>query len=304
MFSPSLEIIKWILIAQFAFIGLHIAIIFIIHPCMIFFLNQRNRKLLLLTKILKESIEQKNDWQELHLPKSLCSIELLTLAIQAIDRITHDAHWNSLKDSIFDHILFPKAQQLSKSKSWFKRMQSIGCFLQFPSSKIESCVLILLNDPIPLIQYSAAYCAAKIGSVSCVNAIIDKMNQVDRFLRHPFREALLKGSDQSFIFLEQRMRDDKNPHTHVSCLEVLSQHMNSRIAALAIEDISSPAKNLRIASVRALGYYPSSISVSILMDQLKNEEWEMRSIAARSLGYLKAIEALTALSLLLKDKVR
>lgn len=300
---PSLEIIKWIMIAQFIFIGLLIAFIFILKPFITSFLRRKKYNLLMIKKKLLQLSEQHRDWSALQLPYQLCSIELLVSAIREIDQKKRDSHWNKNKDEIFEYILFPQAQKLTYSWLWGNRMKAIGCFLLFPQLRTEPYVLHLLNDSVPLIQYSAAYCCSKIGSSSCINAVIDKMNQVDRFLRHPFREALLQNHDQVFKHLEQRMESDKNPYTHVSCLEVLSHHMNARVASLAKEDLNSTHKNLRIAAIRALGHYPDHTSVSLLINLLKDPEWEVRALAARSLGYLKAKEALSPLTLLLKDKV-
>ncbi len=303
MDRPSLEIVKWIMITQFVFIGLHIVLIFILRPLKTFFLRRKNRNLLTIKKKLLQCYEQRMDWSALQLPYRLCTIEFLVPVIREIDQEKKDSCWYQIRNSIFDNILFSQAKKYTYSMRWSNRIQAIGCFLLFPEEKNEPYVLHLLNDSVPLIQYSAAYCATKIGSAPCINAIIDKMNQVDRFLRHPFREALLQGNDQVFIHLEQRMEIDKNPYTHVSCLEVLSQRMNAHVAALVKEDLDSASKNLRIAAIRALGHYPDSTSVFLLINFLNDPEWEVRAIAARSLGYLKAKEALSVLTLLLKDKV-
>lgn len=302
-FNPSLELVKWIVIAQFIFIALHIGFVFILQPLEYIFSMRKNRDLLMIKKRLLHFSEMQVDVSSLQLPSHLCKMDLLIEAIRDIDQEKQDSHWDNYRNSIFDRLLFSLAQKLTYSRRWTNRMKASGCFLLFSKPKNEPYVLHLLNDSVPLIQYSAAYSATKIGSVLCINAIIDKMNQVDRFLRHPFREALLQGNDKVFMHIEERMKIDKRPYTQVSCLEVLSLRMNTRTATLAKDNLGAPSKNLRIAAIRALGHYPDPTSVSSLIPLLEDPEWEVRAQAARSLGYLKAKEALSALTMLLKDKV-
>ncbi|OGN57130.1 MAG: hypothetical protein A3D96_04890 [Chlamydiae bacterium RIFCSPHIGHO2_12_FULL_44_59] len=139
--------------------------------------------------------------------------------------------------------------------------------------------------------------------MQCTHAILDEMNQVNRFLRLPFRAALSSGDSHTFGYLESRLESDKDPFIRVSCLEVLSSHMNTHISALARKDLYTPSKNLRIAAIRALGHAPDPQNVTALLSLLKDPAWEIRAIAARSLGYLKAKEALSELTSLLKDEI-
>lgn len=303
LFLPYFKIVQSLLIVQFAFIGMHILFAFL----MTFFIpysdKRKRKKFSYLKEKLLTCVRERTEWTRLNLRRSLCTIPLLIPTIRKIDEEIKDAHWDKIKASIFENILFPTAQKYSYSRKWTKRIQAIGCFLHFIDKKNEEYLLHLIKDTTPIIQYAAAYSAAKLGTLQCTNAILDKMNQANHFLRIPLREALSRGDSHTFGYLESRLESDKDPFIRVSCLEVLSSHMNAHISELARKDLYAPGKNLRIAAIRALGHAPDPINVTALTPLLKDPEWEIRAITARSLGYLKAKEALSELTLLLKDEI-
>ncbi|OGN63362.1 MAG: hypothetical protein A3E80_02900 [Chlamydiae bacterium RIFCSPHIGHO2_12_FULL_49_9] len=297
------EIIQWLLIIQFSIIGVHTIAALVSTPLSSFFSKRREQKLAIFKKNLLICAREKTECSLARVPPRLRKIPFLIPIMLQIDGEIKDPNWDRIKKSIFQNVLFPIAQKLTYSRKWAERIQAVGCFLYLSDKQNEKYILHLLGDSIPIVQYSAAYCAAKLGTSECVNAIINEMNRSNRFLRHPFREALLKGDDSSFEFLEARLEQDADPVARLSCLEVLSHHMNAHIADLAERDLHAPSKNLRIAAIRALGHYFDPKSHRPLIDLLKDPEWEIRAIAARALGYLKAQEALSELSSLLKDPV-
>ncbi len=302
--SPYFEIIEWIFICQFLFIGAHLAFALVLTPMLSFFSRRREQKIATLTEKLLQCIQERIEWATCRFPRRLRKISFFIPVIAKIDRESReDPYWSETRKAIFEAFLLPQAEKLTYSRKWTQRIQAVGCFLFFPDLRTEPHILHLLADSTPMIQYSAAFCAAKLGTPRCANGIIDAMNRADRFLRHPFREALLKGDQRSFAHLEKRLESDPDPFAKVSCLEILSQRMNSHIADLAQRDLYAPNKNLRIAAIRALGHFSDPVSTSSLIPLLKDGEWEVRAIAARALGYLRAKEALSELSLLLKDEI-
>lgn len=300
MKHPFLELVRWFLIGQFIFIGIHLLVASSLTPILSFFAKRKKRKSMALKQTLVHHLQQQTIPR---LPRRLRVTSVLLPTLIAFDQEAKGTHWNEIKGPFFEAILFPRARKWTYSSKWTKRIEAVGCFLSFVDPKNEPYILHLLKDPIPMVQYGAAFCAAKLGTIACTNAILDAMNQSDRFLRHPFREAFFKGDERSFKYIEERLESDADPLTHVSCFEVLSQKMNSNIADLARQDLHASHKNLRIAAIRALGHFRDPKSGSALLDLLGDPEWEVRAIAARSLGYLQAKEALFQLAALLKDKV-
>lgn len=303
LFLPYFPLIKWALIGQYLFILVHIGVILTILPLIYFLKRKSERKFTSLKSALLLAIQKRIPLTDLSLPSRSRTSAILIPTIKKIDEETKEPFWNELKKAIYDTFLLPKAQKLAYAKRWSKRIEAISCFALFPDLKNEPYILHLLLDSTPVIQYSAASCAAKLGTSSCINAIIDEMNKVDRFLRHPFQDALLKAPTSALKYLEKRLEQDLDPFTRVSCLEVLAHRMNPEIADLAARDLHAKSKNLRIAAIRTLGYDASAKSISLLLPLLQDPEWEIRALTARSLGYQKADEALLPLSALLQDKV-
>ncbi len=296
-----LKFIKLITVFQFIFIVIHVFFSLILKPISSYLSRKKRKVLIEFRDKIRELIEKKRSLPINLFPIRFRKISFLIPLIINTDKENQDAHWKKMRESLFINILFPKAKKLTYAKRWTKKIQAIGCFFHCPDLNNEKEILHLLQDSIPVIKYSAAACAAKLGTPTAVNAIIDEMN-CNRFLRFPFRESLLKGNPKSFSFVEERLEKDKDPWTRVSCFEILSHNMNPHIVELAKRDLYSSHKNLRIAAIRAIGRYLNPISISLLIPLLKDNEWEVRSVSARSLGYLKAKEALGDLSLLLTDK--
>ncbi|PIS00386.1 MAG: hypothetical protein COT84_08105 [Chlamydiae bacterium CG10_big_fil_rev_8_21_14_0_10_35_9] len=300
-FLSYLYLVKWILISQFIFIGLHIAFSFLLKPILTFSGKRKEKKLAAFKSYLIKAIQQKKEFSIPLFAGCKCNIPFLVPLILKVNEEVKDSHWETLKKSISQNLLFPQAKKLTYSKKWTKRVQAAGCYLHFPDTNNEPEVLYLLQDPVPIIKYSAAACAAKLGTYKSANAVIDAMS-CNRFLRHPFQEALLGGNPKSFDHIEKRFEKETDPYKRVSCLEVLAHKMNSHIVDLAEKDLYAAHLNLRIAAIRALGHFFEPRSISLLLPLLKAPEWEVKAIAARSLGYLKAEEAVSELLNLLKDK--
>lgn len=302
LLTPPFETIQLIVVIQFIFIGVHFLAAFALGPIQIFFRKRKEWHLDLLQRVLRQTLELKDPTPP-PLSPFLSSIPILAPMIRRIDSETTDPLWPSLRNSLIEAFLLPQAQHDAYSRRWTHRMHAIGAFLLSPDVRYEPHILHLLHDPVPLVQYTAATCAAKLGTPESTNALIDAMNRSDRFLRHPYREAFMKGNPRSFTHLEAQLERDKDPLSRVSCLEVLATRMNPHIADLAERDLYAPQKNLRIAAIRALGHFPDPKSITSLIPLLKDPEWEVRALAARSLGYLRAPEALSALIPLLSDSV-
>lgn len=300
LLSPYYSIVKWVLIIEFIIVGC-LGIYGLVYKKIHERLLQRKKKIEAgLKKALLDCVQKKGRWENLHLPAHWLNISYLIPVIIEIDAEIKDIHWEEIKKSIFDTTLFPKARKLTDAFRWSKRIQAIRCFSLFPDKSNEPYILRLLKDSIPIVKYTAAYCAAELGTAQSTNAIIDEMNLANRFLRHPFRDSILKGDPEDFTYIEKRLEKDEDPYIRVSCLELISHQMNHHAAELAARDLYAPHKNLRLAAIRALGHYPQA-SPSLLIPLLKDPEWEIRSIAARALGYLKVHEAIPELAALLKD---
>lgn len=213
-----------------------------------------------------------------------------------------DPFWNEIKLHLSVGNLFPQARKLTFSRSWTKRMQALRCFLLFPDNSNERYLLHLLKDSTPVIKYTAAYSAAKLGTQESTYAIIDEMDRADHFLRHPFLDAILKGDSRAFGYIEALLEKTDNPYTKVSCLEILSHQMNAHVEELAQRDLYAPQLNLRLAAVRALGQYHHRESQDSIILLLKDPSWEVRAVAVSALGDIKRQGVVSHIEPLLRDK--
>lgn len=302
--TPYYGIVMWVMIVQAVIVVLVAAVALSMQG----FLKKRRemhkKERTRLQKKLKEAVEKQAPFESLSLDKERFDVSNVLLAVMDMDKEAN-AHssWSALRSHLQDTYVLPKARKLGRHLRWTSKLKAARCFANFPKSEDEDKILSFLNHKIPIIKYTAAYAAGSLGSPRAIDAILKEMNHSTRYMRHPFHEALKKGGDKVYHYLEKRLEKEKNPSTRVSCLEVLSEKMNSSIAHLLEHDLKSPHKNLKIAAIRALGHYKDRYSVGLLVPHLLDKEWEVRAITARSLGYLHAKEALSKLSKLLHDPI-
>lgn len=254
-----------------------------------------------LKKMIFLSLEEEN--HPLILSKNLRKVSLLLPTLLEVGKGREDNAWKNLQTNIQENHLLPLARKLAFSRLWTRQFKAVRCFaISTPHVEDEKAILHLLKSKIPIIRYSAAYVAAQLGTPTAFNAILEAMNHSTRYMRSPFLDALRKGTN-TYSYLEQRLETETDPHTRVSCLELLADKMNYHILKLLEPDLQSEHKNLKIAAIRALGHFEDSSSTELLMPLLKAPEWEVKAIAARSLGYLKSMEAIPQLVDLCTDSV-
>ncbi|NGX54559.1 MAG: hypothetical protein KR126chlam2_00172 [Chlamydiae bacterium] len=301
--TPFYNSIKWTLIIEILIVVLVGAFGISLH----WILTSRKKKLRALRKDLEsylaKMVEQEERFDSVNFPRKFLKVSLLVPVIVEMDAKQESSSWKTLRNSIEEKYLLSKARKLAYSRRWTRQLIAVRCFALSPRIDDEKYLLHLLNNKVPIIKYVAAHATATLGTSSSIDAILTVMNEATRYLRHPFHDALVKGGEKVFHYLEQRLEKETNSYTRVSCIEVLASNMNDHIASLIEKDLTCSHKNLRIAAIRALGHYKGAHTTRLLLPLLNDSEWEIRALAARSLGYLDIKKALKQISELLKDNV-
>ncbi len=299
--TPYYDIITWILIIEF------IAVILIggLGLSLQGILSRRKKKKArtrgALKSTLLQMIDEKKHFTLSKFPSRLLDLSAMLAAIIEIDDQSPPPHWEVIKKEIQEQYLLPQARQYAKSPRWTQKLNAARCFALSPKAEDEQTIVHLLQHKVPIIKSVSSHAAVTIGSETSLDAILSTMNKSTHYLRHPFHDALSKGGDKIFTYLEKRLESETNPYTRVSCIEVLMNQMNDHILSLIEKDLHAEHKNLKIAAIRALGHFKSERSIQLLLPLLNDLEWEVRATAARSLGYLEAKQALQPLSDLCRD---
>ena len=235
-------------------------------------------------------------------PRKWLGVSSLLSVMLEIDKENSSEQWSNLQRSIHESYLLPQARRLASSYRWTNQFKAVRCFALAPRVEDQQPILQLLKHKIPIIRYSAAHAAARLGTDAGFDAILEAMNVSTRYLRHPFHDALRDGGEKAYQYLEKRLATETNQFTRVSCLEMLSEKMNDHIVNLLESDLKSSHINLQVAAIRALGHYKNEHSIELLLPLLQCPDWQVRALAARSLGYLEAMRTIDQLAALLHDK--
>lgn len=297
LLSPYFSLVKWVVFIQLSAIVITALYGLSFRKIQDFLQKRYVRKTRTLETLIQSCISEKI------LPTSLSKYTLhdVLTAVLETDKKLKDPHWEEIKLHFFQKIIFPKARRMAYSFRWTKRMLAARCFLACIDSNNEKYILHLLKDSIPIVQYSAAYSAAKLGTSKCILAVIEEMNKSERFLRQPFIHALTQEINKIFLYVEELLQKTEDPYTKVSCLEVLSHRMNKYVAECAQRDLYSSHKNLRLTAIRALGCFPHRESEELLKPLLNDPDWEVRAISVTSLSTIGARKSMPQIELLLKD---
>ncbi|MCC5831499.1 MAG: HEAT repeat domain-containing protein [Chlamydiales bacterium] len=300
--TPYYAIIKWVLIIEMALVAI-VGITAILFQWLLVRRRKRSMMLVHETKTyFLGLVNKKHPFAFSQFPSRLRDISAVLAAIVELDKEEKDPQWGLLKREICREYLLPQARNLIKRPHWTSKLKALRCFIHYSEHKDENAILRQLNHKIPVVRFTAAHAAIKIGTDNALFELINVMNSSSRFLRQPVREALLKGGEKTFLYVEKRLESETDPYARLSCIEIAKERMNDHIVSLIEKDLHAEHKNLRIGAIKALGHYKNPRSARLLIPLLQDPEWEVRALAARSLGYQEAKESASALETLLKDQ--
>ena len=175
---------------------------------------------------------------------------------------SHESTSQAQNEKLLENYLLPIARMKYASHSWIDRLQAVRIFALAAKNTDETYLLYLLKDKIPVIKYASAHILGKMASAKGVDQILALMNSSSRLLRHPFQDALRKGKEPVRKILLKYLEEEEDPKMRLNCIDLLKNHMDEKIFNLIQKDLNSDNKNLKIATIKALGHFQSGKSIS------------------------------------------
>ena len=184
---------------------------------------------------------------------------------------------------------------------WIKRNFAARCFALEPLIEDEKSILSLIDDPIFLVRSLASHAAIQLDSKEGIMKTLLHMSQETGYAHYRYRDILLHGSKNAFLWIEEIAEKKKRTSIHLACLEVLAGTTITLPLPFLEDDLASKNSNVRLATLKVLNRHPQKNSEKILFKCLKDPEEDVRAEAAIGLENFSSEETLKQLKIALKD---
>lgn len=228
-----------------------------------------------------------NGWD--HLPVLLPVVESIDKKFQL------DVRWLFVMDELFEQVLFPLARKNAMSPWWIKRNWALRCLSIVPRKQDEALFLNFLCDPSTHNRFMAIKPLLKVGSAHSLNVIVEVMEDENRHTQAVFLAVTKFGGDNFYGAIRERLKREQDPAAKRVCIDILSDALESSDLFLIKKDLFRSDKSLRLTALRCLGKFDMHHSTQLLLGFLKDDLWEVRSLAAKFLGNRKAFQAIPLL---------
>ncbi len=196
-------------------------------------------------------------------------------------------------------------RRLSHSRNW-RRRQRAATYLPYIAINhvIIPPLLRALEDKSLMVRFSAAHSLAKIKAIEATVPILEQLSAPAQWPAARTIEIINEmGCEAIPILLHYLAQPSPKNDGKVFAISALGLQRARQAIPLILAYLSSPDKELRIQSAKALGNIGGLEAVTALCDSMRDSAWEVRALSASSLGLLKADRAIAALAGALGDSV-
>jgi hypothetical protein len=225
--------------------------------------------------------------------------------IPKLDQRQDLLYWENIKNQLVHKVLTPRAQKMASSKHWLDRYYAVMSFQYDLDIRNQPYLLPLIKDKIFLVSINAAKVALHAPNKESINTIIDTYAKGRKMQQATFSEILAKNETNSDIvpLVCDRLEHEKDPYVKTFCYRLLERLPDNKELSRAYqEDVKSDNRDLKIAALEYLSYYPSQETMPLIRQALNDPSWEVRTVAAKLLGKLQDTQSIPEIAELLNDQ--
>lgn len=141
----------------------------------------------------------------------------------------------------------------------------------------------LLADPKEEVREAALFALGRIGTREALEAMLDALNEGDRWSQEKVAEAVEEAGDDSRRVLVGLLRDE-NPSRRAFAAEVMGGIGGSEEAVFLEEALRDEEVDVRARAADSLGRMRHRLSRPALLEALEDPAWEVRAQAVTALG--------------------
>ena len=283
--TDIIALIKIIAILQFVIV---IALLLSAYGIKIFlYLKAKRQKRIQLqiTNLLTECIDGTDNFSPKSIIRYKKDLEILLPIINAFDETINSDKWQKIRKVIIELIVRPQVTSLAKSTAWDKRYRAYQCFKLTLENQDENTIKALINDPIPLVAINAATLAISRNSQALIDAVIDTFSQGRRLQQSLYAQVMAGAGAAIVPLIKNRLKRETNPYIKAFCYRSLIYvPVHSDLVETTSSDLNSRTLDLKLAVIDYLYHNNPQTSCTLLLDFLRDNQWEIRARSAKLLG--------------------
>lgn len=276
--------------------------------------------------IASHSLGRRRDrWHALEAQRADAVARLLSAGVMGVERavVAFDAlHFDSLtrllRRSSFQRIgvegdrvaaalrrtrWHRRLQAETRSPFWWRRLRAAQALTRLAAPEDLETVHRLLSDSVPAVRLAAASSLARLPSPGLAAAILEQASTGHSVVRNHLLEILAYSRAVVVPVLVTKLGNPGPSDRLKDLLDLAGLIPDGALLTHIVSHTDSRSREVRIAAARALRGLPHHASAAALRRLLKDEEWQVRTQAAASLGAIGATEAVDDLCHALCDRV-
>ncbi len=196
-----------------------------------------------------------------------------------------------------------RLQSQTRSPFWWRRLRAAHALTRVAAPQDLETVHRLLSDSIPAVRLAAASALSRLPSPGLAAAILEQASGGHSVVRNHLLEILAYSRALVVPVLVTKLGAPGTTDRLKDLLDLAGLIPGGELLPQVVPHTDSSSREVRIAAARALRGFPHPGSAAALRRLLLDDEWEVRTQAAASLGAIGANEAVDDLCQALCDRV-
>jgi hypothetical protein len=225
-------------------------------------------------------------------PEKMLDLGMLLQMVREFDESYLAGNWLFLRANFIKNIVLPLARTAAFSDDWVTRHLATLAFTLYSENKDEQTIINLLNDPIPLVRYSAAGAAIRHGSELSINNVVVQISRENWLTQTMYMKGFVTIPNATHYYLENIMKNSSEISIRATTYNLLLNFPVFPAGWSIADDIRSPDTLLATAAIRYLAYSKKMAAVETLQSLLSTPNWKIKAVVLACLGELRAESAI------------
>lgn len=304
----TITIVKYIIIMEYSMVLFTVIFCFAMYGIKVFETKRHSKKLEKLKAYLEIQISQakarptKDDF--INLPANVLDLSIFLDVINEFNiKYRHNMQWAKLRTAFLYYIALPIARKKALSFLIANKLLAAQIFSLFPLKRDEKILLNLVQNDNQVIQMYAFKALISIFSIVAIRRIIDIFSN-ERMLNQSIILSFFLGSSMVIAKLVlNELEQTQDPTRRAICYKILFRCNIDKMKIFpSKKDIFSENIFLRLAVTKFLRKCDKKQAVPILLNFLKDPEWQVKVRALHSIESLKDESLAVEVGKCLNDK--
>lgn len=237
------------------------------------------------------------------IPLPLRTYNILIEIVEEMDRRFSDKCWQDTKRALLNKYLKPRAKKWCHSRFWSRRYRAARIYHLDTIPEEAPEAILLLKDKNFYIRMLAVKCLVALATREAVFQLMRQMSFEHHYSRYAYHDAIRQLPEYMMTFIVEIFREAKDIPMQVACIDALSSRPSIEAIPFIVSAADTTYPEIRLAIAQFAEQQLEPLLVPALQGYLNDNNDDIRTLAAKALGELKAESAIPRLEELLQDPV-